>query len=205
MVYSYVSCHKKKILIRDINIQLIEKIKKPAEGNKFLSGLLTVLVIVLFPLIIVIGLIFMLVMWTWSFLKFGNPSKTELQEKQPFEEQWTVLTSINDLKIEQKFIDEIRYGPAYFELKSEPNIQSLKNKTFGDWFYRHKTGVLLQQWNSTASPDTNLMFIDAETLETRNIKENIPSVLWTLTETEDEALQLNCDTGREILTYKIEI
>jgi len=147
----------------------------------------------------------MLVMWTWSILKFGKPSKTELQEEQPFEEQWSVLASINDLKIQQKFLHEIRFGPAYFELKSEPNIQSLENKTFGDWFYRHKTGVLLQQWNSTATPNTNLIFIDAETLVLRTIKENIPSVLWALTETEDNMLQLDCDTGQEILTYKIEI
>lgn len=147
----------------------------------------------------------MLVMWIWSFLKFGNVSKTEVQEISASEEQWTVLTSINDLKIQQKYLHEIRFGPAYFELKSEPNIQFLKNKTFGDWFYRHKNGVLLQQWNSTATPNTNLIFIDAETLELRTIKENIPSVLWTLTETEDKSLQLNCDTGREILTYKIEL
>lgn len=147
----------------------------------------------------------MLVMWTWSFLKFGNPSKTELQEEQPFEEQWSVLTSINDLKIQQKYLHEIRFGPAYFELKSEPKIQSLENKTFGDWFYIHKTGVLLQQWNSTATPNTNIIFIDAETLELRTIKENIPSVLWSLTETEDNMLQLDCHTGQEILTYKIEI
>ena len=144
-------------------------------------------------------------MWIWSFLKFGNTSQTEVQETAISEEQWTILTSINDLKIEQKFIDEIRFGPAYFELKSEPNIQSLQNKTFGDWFYRHKTRVLLQQWNSTSTPNTNLIFIDAETLELRSIKENIPSVLWSLTETEDKTLQLNCDTGREILTYKIEL
>lgn len=191
-------------MIRDINIQLIDKIKKPAEGNRFLNGILTILVIILLPLIFTVGLMFVIAMWVLSFLKFGRTSKKEVQHYST-QKQWTKLTSINDLKIEQKFIDEIRYGTAYFELKSKPNIQSLKNKTFGDWFYRHKTGVLLQQWNSTVSPDTNLMFIDAETLELRTIKENIPSVLWTLTETEDEALQLNCDTGREILTYKIEI
>lgn len=147
----------------------------------------------------------MFVMWIWSFLKFGNTSQTEVQETAISEEQWTILTSINDLKIEQKFINEIRFGPAYFELKSEPNIKSLQNKTFGDWFYRHKTGVLLQQWNSTSTPNTNLIFIDGETLELRSIKENIPSVLWTLTETEGKTHQLNCDTGREILTYKIEL
>ena len=65
--------------------------------------------------------------------------------------------------------------------------------------------MLLQQWNSTATPNSNLIFIDVETLELRTIKENIPSVLWTLTETEDNMLKLDCDTGQEIMSYKIEI
>tara|TARA_B110000046_G_C12835458_1_gene331263 strand:+ start:527 stop:661 length:135 start_codon:yes stop_codon:yes gene_type:complete len=37
------------------------------------------------------------------------------------------------------------------------------------------------------------------------LEKNIPSVNWEIVETKNETLELNCDTGKEILNYKIEI
>lgn len=119
--------------------------------------------------------------------------------------QWTIWTGMNGLKIFQKFEGEIRFGPAYLTLKSEPAIKDLDDKTFGDWFFQYKNGLLLQKWNSTETPDTDLIFIDTDTFQAQTIEKNIPSVLWDIVETTNNTLQLNCDTGREILTYKIEI
>lgn len=130
--------------------------------------------------------------------------KSELTEESTAG-QWAIWTGINGLKIFQKFEGEIRHGPTYITLKSEPAIKDLDDKTFGDWFFQYKNGLLLQQWNSTDTPDTNLVFIDTDKLETQTIEKKIPSVLWDIVETENNILQLNCDTGREILTYKIEI
>lgn len=196
-------------MLRQINIQLIDKIKKTKEVSTFINGLLKIVLIILYPIIIFAGLITMLFVGLFSI--FQNLTKTK-DEKISFElteniskDKWAILAEINGLKIFQKFKGEVRYGPYYLTLKSEPTIQELDNKVFGDWFFQYKNGLLLQQWNSTNSPNTNLLFIDTDTLEIQTIEKNISSVLWDIIETEDKTLQLKCDTGQEILTYKIEI
>ncbi len=134
-------------------------------------------------------------------------SKPDLELKsEPTDiEQWSILTNISGLNIYQKYISEIRYGPAYLNLKSEPEIDYLKNKLFGDWFFTYSNGILLQQWNSTEKPNTNLIFIGIENLEVKILKKNIPSVNWEIVETKNKTLELNCDTGKEVLSYKIEV
>ena len=140
----------------------------------------------------------------WSFLKFGRSPNEEVHQEDWYDKTWSVFTSFGDLKIEQRYLGEVRFGPVFIGLKSKPFISSLENKTFGDWFHLLENGVLLQQWNSTDTPDTNLIYIDGKTLKLKTIKENIPSVLWTV-ESVENRVKLSCDTGREILTYKIEV
>ena len=120
-------------------------------------------------------------------------------------DQWTIWTTINGLKIFQKFEGEIRFGPAYIGLKSEPTILGLQGDRFGDWFFQYQNGIFIQKWNSIDKPDTDLLFIDSDKMETLTIEKNIPSVLWNIIETVDKTLELKCGTGQEIITYKIEI
>jgi hypothetical protein len=195
-------------MLRQINIKLIERIKKPSEGNKFLNGLLSFLTILIYPVIIIIGLVFvlcLLIISLFTNIFMSKKEKEKIDKNLKIEEQWSMWTGINGLTIFQKFKGEVRFGPAYLTLKSEPSIPELKNEIFGDWFFQYKNGLLLQKWNSTDKPDTDLIFIDSESLLSQTIEKKIPSVLWDIVETEDKILQLHCDTGREILTYKIEI
>ncbi len=188
-----------------INSELINRFKKPAEGNKFLSSLMNIVTIILYPLIIVVGLVSMIVMAIWSFLKFGRLSEEEKKQLEVISEDWKELTSLNELTIEQKFRGEIRFGPAYFELQSQPTIIALEGRTFGDWFYRNKNGIFSQQWNSTDSPNTDLIFVNAGTLEVESVERNIPSVNWNIVEMSSGIVELNCDTGAGILKYQIDL
>lgn len=193
-------------MLRQINIELINKIRKPAVGNRFLNAILNLLMLVLYPLIITIGIVIMLFSGIISLFQ-RLTAKTDFEiEPEPTEiEQWNILTNINGLNIYQKYVGEIRFGPAYLNLKSEPKIDYLESKLFGDWFFTYSNGVLLQQWNSTEKPNSNLIFIGIDNLTVLVLEKNIPSVLWKIVETKDKDLELNCDTGKEILTYKIEI
>ncbi len=193
-------------MLRQINIELIDRIRKPKEGNIFLNGLLSVLSILLYPIIIAIGLIIMLFVGIFAFFQ-RLFSKSELEiESTPTEiEQWSILTNIGGLNIYQKYIGQIRFGPGYLNLKSEPEIPYLNNKFFGDWFFTYSNGILLQQWNSTEKPNTNLIFVSIDNFEVQILEKNIPSINWKIVETEDKTLELNCDTGKDVLTYKIEI
>lgn len=198
-------------MTKHINISLIDRIRKPIEGNRFLNGLLTFLTIIFFPIILVVGLLLMIFAGILSFFQKLIMSKDE-KEKMNFDlktnthnDQWTIWTTINGLKIFQKFEGEIRFGPAYFALKSDPTIRGLQGDRFGDWFFQYQNGIFLQKWNSIDRPNTNLLFVDSDTRETLTIEKNIPSVLWNIIETVDKTLELKCDTGQEIITYKIDI
>tara|TARA_B100000809_G_C15088072_1_gene512168 strand:+ start:659 stop:1252 length:594 start_codon:yes stop_codon:yes gene_type:complete len=193
-------------MLRQINIELIDKIRKPKEGNRFWNGMISVLVFILYPIIIVVRIIIMLLAGILAFFQsLFSKSDLELAPVTTEVEQWSILTNINGLNIYQKYISEIRFGPAYLNLKSDPEIDYLKNKLFGDWFFTYSNGILLQQWNSTEEPNANLIFIGIENLKIKVLKKNIPSVNWKIVETKYETLELNCDTGKEVLTYKIEI
>ncbi len=197
-------------MLRQINIQLIDKIKKPIEGNRILNGVMNVLVIILFPIILIAGIIIMVFVGIFAFFqKLLSKPKTKLELGLETEstkvEQWNILTNFSGINIYQKYVSEIRFGPAYLNLKSEPKIDFLESKLFGDWFFTYSNGILLQQWNSTEKPNTNLIFIGIDNREVQVLEKNIPSLNWKIVETKDKTLELNCDKGKEVLTYKIEI
>ena len=196
---------------KQFNIELINKIRKPDTGNGFVNGLLKVLSIILYPLLILGGLLFMLFAILLSIFQRLTLSNTQSQADKStdlknidIENHWTILTETNRVKLYQQYVGEIRYGPVYLKLKSNPHITTLTNKLFGDWFFRYQNGIFLQQWNSTDNANTNLIFVDTDNLEVKVIRKNIPSVLWEIVKTDNKTLELICDTGKEILSFKID-
>ena len=138
-------------MLRQINIQLIDKIKKPIEGNRILNGIMNILVIILFPIILIVGIIIMMFIGIFAFFQklFSKPeTKLELETESTQIEQWNLFTNLSGLNIYEKYVGEIRFGPAYLNLKSKPKIEFLENKLFGDWFFTYSNGILLQLWNS---------------------------------------------------------
>ncbi|WP_299706823.1 hypothetical protein [uncultured Pontibacter sp.] len=193
-----------------ISIKEVATIRKPKEGEGAVGNLLHVLSLLFYPVILLGGLILMAFAACLSF--FQSMSRTK-EEKERLKTQlndgaavlqWTYWTQISDIKLSQKLIGEIHFGPAYFAVKSEPTISELDNKIFGDWFFHYENGLFIQQWNSTKSADTNLLHIDTKDLQVSLVKASIPSVNWNMLKTEENALQLECDTGKEILKFVIE-
>ena len=121
------------------------------------------------------------------------------------EEPWTVLTVIIGVTIWKRYKGEVRFGPVYLNFKTEPTIQELDNKIFGDWFYTHGEGLFLQVWNKTDTPNTNLVYLDTKDKKIKTIKNSIDSVLWDIIALDGNTLELKCDTGYRILTYKLEL
>ena len=98
---------------------------------------------------------------------------------------WSIFLNSENLIIYQKFAGEIRFGPEYLELKTDPIIIDLSNKIFGDWFYRTSNGVFLQEWNSIRNANTNLIFIDFTNQIFTTLHKNIESVFWNIIEDEN--------------------
>lgn len=103
-------------------------------------------------------------------------------------EDWSLFIDSEKLKIFQRYLGEIRFGPEYLSLKSNPAIDSFNNKVFGNWSYQNQKGVFLQEWNSLQNANTNLIFIHFDKLQFFILQKNIKSVLWDMKETADSFL-----------------
>ena len=176
-------------------MELIDKIKIKRSDNVFYK----ILIVIIYPLLLTFGLIIMLFVAIISIFQ----KKIEKKPTENAIEKWTFLAEYKNVKIFKKYLHEIRFGPAYFELKSEPENLNLSNKIFGDSFYKSENLIFLQQWNSTAKPNTNLLLFNAETNELKIIEKNLDSVLWEMKKENEENLNLICNTGYEIKTYRI--
>ncbi len=93
---------------------------------------------------------------------------------------WESFIKTERLEIQSKYESEIRFGSAYFKLKSIPEIKLLEFDIYGDWFYRHNSFLFLQQWNSTKTPNTNLVCINLNTFEYKIVLNRIQSVFWLM-------------------------
>ncbi len=109
-------------------MELIKKIKIKRQDN-FVPKILMIL---LYPIILFVGIIVMILVWIISIFQ----SKKTVDKAIVKEEEWTFFAEYKTAKIQKKYLSEIRFGPAYFSLRSEPNIYDFGNKIFGDWFFK---------------------------------------------------------------------
>lgn len=113
---------------------------------------------------------------------------------------WAIMVFHQGTRIRSKYAGEIRFGPAFLHLKSEP-INVFGNQFFGDWFYKTQQGIYLQLWNSNpikegvhTKANNDLLFLNTETKELTTIKKGIPSFFWSIEENEHGKLFLVYDT-----------
>lgn len=140
-------------------------------------------------LFVIISYLFSAIIVIWLLIKTFFSSSKVLKTNLPIEEEaHTVFFENKELKIFSFFAGEIRMGPQYLNLKSEPLIKEIENNIFGDWFYKTERGVYLQKWNSTREANTDLIFVNFKTQEVQTIKSNISSVFFTIEKVEDELI-----------------
>ena len=108
--------------------------------------------------------------------------------------EWNIFLNSENLNIYQRFEGEIRFGPEYLQLKTEPKIPEFYGKIFGDWFYKTSDGVFLQEWNSLQKADSNLIYIDFKELKFITLQKNIESVFWNMSE-DNEYYNLNINNN----------
>lgn len=115
-----------------------------------------------------------------------------------------LFAELNNVKLYWSYGGAIPNGPDYLVLLSKPEIPNLSWTYYGDWYFYFKHYIFLQQWNSLEKPDTNLVLIDTLNLTTKNLKENIPTVLWEMADNENGGLLLICDTGLDTLKFQFD-
>jgi hypothetical protein len=190
-------------MIKNIRIKLLSQFKKKDSDNWIQGVLKSGLAIILFPFIIIFGLVIMFFALVISF--FQKRDSTDNIENKVTEEPWAILTEFNGVTVWKKYRGEIRFGPVYLDIKSEPTISGLDDKIFGDWLYAYRQGFFLQQWNRTDTPNTSLVYLDTNDKKIKTIKDSINSVHWDMVEHADKKLELKCDTGHTVINYEIEM
>ncbi len=189
-----------------VHVRLLRKVQKSASNGPLIRLSLILIVILLFPLLVLGGLLFSLYLIGYALLTNGIGS---MNGKSQFGQSrsshvWDIWLEMDGRKLKRRFEAEIRYGPSYFELQAEPPIPALQGGFYGDWFCRFKNGYLLQKWNLVYECNTQLVYLNMVTGEYELLLENIASVLWTSRRDEDGSLSLHCDTGSEILVFTLE-
>ena len=123
--------------------------------------------------------------------------------------EWSILTSFSQIKILSKYGGELRFGPAYIHIKTEPK-NVFGKEFYGDWFFRTKNGVYLQKWNSNpikngihTKADNDLIFYDSLNNKTKVLITGIKSFHWTVEKDEKNQLILISNNGKTINRIKI--
>jgi hypothetical protein len=117
-------------------------------------------------------------------------------------ENWSIMTSFSELKILSKYAGELRFGPAFIHIKTEPK-NVFGKEFYGDWFYRTENGIYLQKWNSNpikngvhTKADNDLIFYDPIKNKKEVIETGIKSFHWKIEENENDELILVSDNGK---------
>ncbi len=122
---------------------------------------------------------------------------------------WAIMTSMSNVRLLSKYVGELRFGPAYLHLKTEP-INLFGKEFYGDWLYKTSKGVYLQRWNSNplksgvhTKANNDLVFLNTLTNEIEIIERNIDSFHWTIEKDDKENLTLISDNGNTVERIQI--
>ncbi len=119
--------------------------------------------------------------------------------------RWEPWVTLPEVTIERILVDEIMFGPAYYQLRTLPAYEMIATPYFGDFHYECFGGVLLQRWNTVVPrelPDFDLLFFNGETGQLHHL-EAIKAFSWKVEETMDGVLlkwQENEQPGELLLT-----
>lgn len=119
------------------------------------------------------------------------------------EQGWELLVETEHIRIEKKYYEEVRFGPACFKLRSIPEVPFLRRGVYGDWFYLHGRYVFLQEWYALYQVDTDLVLIDPFLKDGWVALKKVPSLFYEIQTTEEGGLELVCPDGYDKLHFPI--
>ncbi|MFZ4726125.1 MAG: hypothetical protein ACOYMD_11840 [Paludibacter sp.] len=193
----------------ELKISFLDKVKRPKTSNKFIDGLLTVITILFYPIILLIGLFVMLLaglLSLWQRLTIRNEVSQETKlntvKTANNDKEWQVFTSTDYFLIEQKIAGTLPWDSGdYLYLRSNPTISYLTDNIFGDWLLIDFRGVFLQKWNDTQEINCDLAFIDFDTLNVSVLQKNLPTKHWTTEKINADEIKFTFTTSDNDLTY----
>ncbi len=178
-------------------------------GSSFFRVAWNVLFTLFYPILVVFSLLFVGVVYLFSgiswLLSWLLPRRRETASEETAVARWEAWVTLPELSIERILIDEIMFGPAYYQLRTLPANEMIATPYFGDFHYVCFGGVLLQRWNSVVPrelPDFDLLFFNGNTGKLHYL-ETIRAFTWRVEDTLEGirlGWQENDQSGELLLT-----
>ncbi len=182
---------------------------KTKKRKSFLQVAWDVLFTLFYPILIVFSLLFVGVVYLFSgiswLLSWLLPRRRETTSVETAVARWEPWIDLPRVTIERILIDEIMFGPAYYQLRTLPAHEIIAVPYFGDFHYECFGGVLLQRWNTVVPrelPDFDLLFFNGDTGRLHYL-ETIRAFTWKGEKVPDGVLlkwQENDQSGELLLT-----
>lgn len=182
---------------------------KTKKRKSFFQIVWDVLFTLFYPILIVFSLLFVGVVYLFSgiswLLSWLLPRQKETTSEEDSVSRWEPWVNLPQVTIERILIDEIMFGPVYYQLRTLPAHDTIAVPYFGDFHYVCFGGVLLQRWNTVVPrelPDFDLLFFDSETGQLHYL-DTIKAFSWKVEKTREGLLlewQENEQSGELLLT-----
>lgn len=162
---------------------------KTKKSKSFFQVAWDVLFTLFYPILIVFSLLFVGVVYLFSaiswLISWLLPRRKETATDGVISPRWEPWITTGKTSIERIVIDEIMFGPAYYQLRTLPAYEAIAIPYFGDFSYECFGGVLLQRWNTVVPrelPDFDLLFFNGETGQLHYL-DTIKAFSWKVEET----------------------
>lgn len=178
-------------------------------GKTFLQRLWDVVFTIFYPILIVFSLLFVGVVYLFStiswLLSWLLPRPKEDSTTAASPATWQPWVTTPTVTIERILVDEIMFGPSYYQLRTLPSSEAIGTHYFGAFYHACFGGVLLQKWNTVVPkelPDFDLLFFNGETAQLHYL-DTIKAFAWEVAEIPEGIVlrwQENDEQGEVVLT-----
>lgn len=181
----------------------------PTKTHKgFFQVLWDVVFTLFYPILVAFSLLFVGAVYLFSAISWLLsrllPRRQEAKPPEDATPVWEPWVTSDDLSIERILVDEIMFGPAYYQLRTLPASASVSTHYFGNFYHHCFGGVLLQKWNTVVPkelPDFDLLFFNGQTGELRYL-ETIKAFGWQA-ETSPQEVTLRWQDDRSRGTLRL--
>jgi hypothetical protein len=168
---------------------------------------------ILYPFVLIFGLIFMILAALISFWQRLTITKSELENERNEEteslvnqKEWLPFISIKNINIESQFVGSLPWDSGdYLYLNGDPEILYLTDKLFGDWIHIALGGVFIQRWNNASEIICDLIYIDSDSLQVIELQKQIPSKNWKSENIDPDTVMFTFTTSKFELIYRVNL
>lgn len=161
--------------------------------------------VLLYPFITVFSLLFTGIIMVLSSLssfvaRFSDDEKKEEKQKR----EWEAFFSLETLQLRKRKVDEVMFGPAYFQLKASPHLPELRKHIWGHFHFRCFDGALLQKWHSVKEHELeafDLMYLNPVKRELKKLC-TLPTYEWEVRKLDSGQVLIKWFNGKEQLIIK---